>query len=174
MFSFINKIKGVHLVFKGDKKLNENNLDEAIIYYKKALELYPEHSKAECNLANIYVTVENYNKAIEHYRKALNNNPNMLLCRINLGLILSEQKIDYEGAILEYEKAIKTNLPKYNIPYFYANKETALHNKGVAFYNMGLAYRGKSLLAGDNYIEGGICSAGISGKWYRKTDYGSS
>lgn len=153
LFSFMNKVKGVYLVFKGDKKLNENNLDEAIIYYKKALELYPKHSKAECNLANIYVMVESYNKAIEHYRKALNNNPNMLLCRINLGLVLSEQKIDYEGAILEYEKAIKIKLPKYHIPYFYANKETALHNKGIAFYNMGLAYRGKSLLAGDNYIE---------------------
>ncbi len=140
-----NKCKGFYYVNKGDKAYRERNYQKAIDYYKYALKKYPGHSRASCNLGNIYVSFENYYEAVNAYEHALKYSPNYLACRMDLGIILSERMADYDKAIQEYGRIVNANPFTINIPYVFNNSETTKVNKGLAYYNMGLAYRGKSV-----------------------------
>ena len=140
-----NKVIGFYYVNKGDKAYRKENYQKAIDYYKIA----PGHSRASCNLGNIYVSFENYYEAVNAYENALRFSPNFLVCRMDLGIILSEKMADYDKAIQEYGRIINSNPFTVNIPYIYNNKEMTQTNKGLAYYNMGLAYRGKAVYMGD-------------------------
>jgi len=144
------RAKGVYYVARGDKALRDGNYQKAIDYYEWGLKLYPQHAQAECNLANILVMYENYEEAAKHYQTSLKYRPNDIVCRMNLGIVLSEKLMDYDEAIYEYNKVTNTPVPFISIPYFYANKKTARENQGLSFYNAGLAYRSKSALEGEN------------------------
>lgn len=144
-----NKVWGVWYVHKGDKAYKSQKLQDAIEYYRKGLELYPEHSSARCNLGNIYVMYEDYFSAVDEYALALKYNPKFTVCRMNLGIVLSEKITDYDGAIQEYKTIINTRKPLWWIPFVFSNVKSTKENKGIAYYNMGLAYRGKSMLMGE-------------------------
>ncbi len=146
-----HKCIGFYFVHKGDEAYKNTKYQKAVNYYKLALKHYPEHSKANCNLGNIYVSFENYYEAVNAYENALKYNPNFMVCRMDLGIILSEKMADYDKAIQEYGKVINTNpWMLINIPFLFNNKQTTHTNKGIAYYNMGLAYRGKAVYMGDN------------------------
>ncbi len=144
-----NKVIGFYYVNKGDKAYKKENYQKAIDYYKIALRKYPGHSRASCNLGNIYVSFENYYEAVNAYENALRYSPNFMVCRMDLGIILSEKMADYDKAIQEYGRIINTNPILINIPFVYNNKKSTHANKGLAYYNMGLAYRGKAVYMGD-------------------------
>ena len=146
----LKKIPGVYYIAKGDHSLKKGDLLQAIDYYEKGLTLFPTHTKAWCNLGNILVLYENYPDAIEKYEKGLKNTDKYFDCRINLGIVYAEKMIDYDEAIEQYQKVVKSKIPAFTIPYFTRDKKTAKENQGLAYYNMGLAYRGKSLLAFDD------------------------
>lgn len=151
-FMQYHKCIGFYYVNKGDKAYKNRKYQSAIDYYKKALNLYPGHSRASCNLGNIYVSFENYYEAVNAYENALKYSPNFMVCRMDLGIILSEKMADYDKAIQEYGRVINTNPFVINIPFIYNNKDTAKINKGLAYYNMGLAYRGKAVYMGDKSL----------------------
>ena len=143
--------KGVsfYWVYKGDKYYKKHRTQRAIECYKKALEYYPEHYRARYNLANIYVVYEDYYSALEQYEKALVYKPTFTVARIDYALVLSEATFNHDKAIEQYKIAIE-NKPKWvYIPFFINNKKTHKYNMGVAYYNMGLAWRAKSLLVGE-------------------------
>ena len=73
-----------------------------------------------------------------------------MVCRMDLGIILSEKMADYDKAIQEYGKVINSKPVEVNIPFIFNNKKTAKKNRGIAYYNMGLAYRGKAVYMGDD------------------------
>lgn len=166
----------MYYIYKGDKELKKENLFKAIEYYEKGLSFYPTHTQAWCNLGNIYVLYENFEEAIGKYKEGLKNTNKHFVCRINLGLVLSQKMLDYDTAIDEYEKITTTKIPFYTIPYFMGDKETALINQGTAYYNIGLAYKSKSILSSENdeeYVENLYKSANAyekAGK-YLKTSY---
>ena len=54
----VNKLWGLYYVNEGDKAYKSHKHELAIKNYKIALEKYPEHSLARCNLGNIYVKYE--------------------------------------------------------------------------------------------------------------------
>jgi len=145
----IEKIKGYYCIHKGDKALKKGDLQDAIYNYEKGIKHYPKHYRALYNLANIYVIYEDYYSAIKNYEKALIIKPDYDIARINYAIILSQvYKID--EAIEEYEKVLKYR-PKYiKIPFLVDSKKSYEYNRGVAYYNMGLAYRTKSMMAGLN------------------------
>ncbi len=144
-----NKCIGFYYVYQGDKAFKATKYQKAVEYYKTALRHYPGHSRASCNLGNIYVSFENYYEAVNAYENALKYSPNYMVCRMDLGIILSEKMADYDKAIQEYGRVINSNPFTINIPFVFNNKKTTIANKGLAYYNMGLAYRGKAVYMGD-------------------------
>lgn len=147
-----NKLWGYYYVYKGDKAYSNAKYQKAVDYYTVALRYYPEHSKARCNLGNIYVAFENYYAAADEYETALEHSPDYLVCRMDLGIILSERMANYDQAIQEYGKVIESHPILIHVPFVYNNVNTTKANKGLAYYNMGLAYRGKSLFMGEKTL----------------------
>ena len=65
---------------------------------------------------------------------------------------MSAEKLgDFDGAIDQYNEIIKTKRHLISIPFVYSNRKSYKANKGIAYYNMGVAYRQKSLYAGDDW-----------------------
>lgn len=144
-----HKCLGFYYVHKGDKAFKQKKYQQAIDLYRIGLKNYPGHSRASCNLGNIYVSFENYYEAVNAYENALRYSPNYIVCRMDLGIILSEKLANYDKAIQEYGRVINANPILLDIPLVYNNKKSTNQNKGLAYYNMGLAYRGKAVYMGD-------------------------
>jgi len=139
-----------YYVYQGDKEYKKSHLQKAINNYIKALDLYPGHVKARYNLGNIYVAYEDYNSAVLCYEESLKYNPDFVNARLNLGIVLSEEILDFDRAIDQYIHVVSSTPFIIDIPFIYSNKERIHINKAVAYYDMGLAYRSKSLIYWDN------------------------
>lgn len=135
----------MYYVYKGDKAYKKGELQEAIDYYNGGLALYPEHYGARFNLGNIYVVYEDYYAAADAYRKAIEYNPNFTLARMNLGIVSAEKLGDFDEAIAQYQEIINSRRHLWFIPFVFSNKKSEKINRGLAYYNMGVAYREKSL-----------------------------
>ncbi len=147
------KCKGYYLVYKGDKALKKHDLGTAIYFYERGIKFHPEHYRAMYNLANIYVAYEDYYSALKNYENALKIRPDYEVARIDYAIILS-QTFKTDEAIEQYKKVIDNKPDKFlKIPFLIDRKKSYNHNKGIAYYNMGTAYRTKSLLAGLNSNE---------------------
>ncbi len=146
----INKAQGMYYVFRGDKEFKNHNLQKAIKYYKNGLALYPGHYTAWCNLGSIYVAYEDYFSATEAYEEAIKHNPNYIIARMNYGVVSTERLGDFDGAIRQYKAILETKRKLWSIPFIYNNKRSTKINKGLAYYNMGVAYKQKSLYTADN------------------------
>lgn len=145
----VNKLWGFYYVHEGDKAYRANKLEKAIKNYKIGLEKYPEHSLARCNLGNIYVKYEDYYSAVEQYEEALKYDPKFIVCRMNLGIVSAEKLSDFDNAIRQYQAIIDTKRFTFHIPLIFDSVKSTKENKTIAWYNMGLAYRGKSMLIGE-------------------------
>ena len=121
-----NKCVGMYYVNKGDKAYRKTQYQKAIDYYRIALKHYPAHSRASWNLGNIYVSFENYYEAVNAYENALKYDPNFMVCRMDLGIILSEKMANYDKAIQEYGRVINSKPIVVNIPFIYNNKKSVL------------------------------------------------
>lgn len=147
----MRKALSYYWVWKGDKFYKNRKQHEAVESYKKGIEYNPKHVRAKYNLANILVTYEDYYSALDFYRSALDVKPDFQIARIDYAIVLANATFNYDAAIVEYEKAIELKPRWYFIP-FIGNKKIYKHNKGVAYYNLGLAWRGKSLLIGERTV----------------------
>lgn len=147
-----DKLSSLYYVYKGDKAYSKLKLQKSIDYYNKALKLYPEHYGAWFNLGNIYVVFEDYYSAVDAYEQAIKYNPKMMVARMNYGIVSAEKLGDFDGAIDQYDAIIKTKRHLVSIPFVYSNRKSYKVNRGVAYYNKGLAYRQKSLYVGDNWV----------------------
>ncbi len=145
-----DKLWSMYYIHKGDKAFTRLKLQKAIDYYNRALKLYPEHYSAWFNLGNIYVVYEDYYSAVDAYEQAFTYNPKMMIARMNYGIVSAEKLGDFDGAIDQYNEIIKTKRHLISIPFIYSNRKSYKENKGIAYYNMGVAYRQKSLYSGDD------------------------
>lgn len=135
----------MYYVNQGDKAYRQEKMQKAIDFYKKGLELYPEHYSAWLNLGNIYVVYEDYYAAADAYETAIEYNPKSTMARMNLGIIESEKLGDFDGAIAQYKAIIDTKRTLLGIPFIFNNTKSSKENKGLAYYNMGVAYRAKAM-----------------------------
>ena len=145
----VNKAFGLYYVYEGDKAYKAHKHEKAIRFYKQGLEKYPEHSLARCNLGNIYVKYEDYYSAVEQYEEALKYDPKFIVCRMNLGIVSAEKLSDFDKAIREYQTILETKRVTIHVPLIFDSVKSTKENKTIALYNMGLAYRGKSMLLGE-------------------------
>ena len=150
-----DKVTGMYYVYKGDKAYKKDKLQKAIDYYNQGLALYPEHYGAQFNLGNIYVVYEDYYSAAEAYERAIEYNKYFTLARMNLGIISAEKLGDFDGAIKQYQTIIDSKKHLWFIPFVFSNKKSEKINRGIAYYNMGIAYREKSMFL-DNKNESQI------------------
>ena len=150
-FRQINKVRGMYFVYKGDKAYKELKIPKAIKYYNMGLSLYPEHYSAWYNLGNLYVAYEDYYSALNAYEQAFKYNPKMMIARMNYGIISSEKLGDFDSALKQYNEIIKSKRHLVTIPYVYDNKISFKENKAIAYYNIGVTYRLKSLYSADDW-----------------------
>lgn len=143
----LNKMKGIYYVYKGDKAYRKWDLPTAILDYQVGLKLYPKHYSAWTNLGNIYVVYEDYYSALEAYEKAIEANSKCIVARMNYGIISTEKLGNFEEAILQYDAIINMKRPTISIPFIYNNKKSTKLNKGLAYYNLGVAYKQKYFYA---------------------------
>lgn len=148
----VDKVSSLYYVHKGDKAYSHLKFQKAIDNYQRALKLYPEHYSAWFNLGNIYVTYEDFYSAVDAYEQAFTHNPKMIPARMNYGIVSVRELGDFDGAIAQYEEILKTKRSLITIPFIYSNRKSFKVNKGIAYYNMALAYRQKALYSGDNWI----------------------
>ncbi len=141
----VNRFEGMFLVYKGDRALRKNKLSYAIEYYNKGLTLYPKHYTAWYNLGNLYVLYEDYYSAVDAYTEAIKHNPKYVTARMNLGIIQAEKLGNFDAAIEQYNKILTTKYHIWAIPIVFSNKRSSKTNRGLAYYNMGRAYRQKAL-----------------------------
>lgn len=144
---------GMYYVYEGDKAYHHSDLQKAIDCYNQGLKLYPEHYGAWFNLGNIYVAYEDYYAAAEAYEKAIEYNKNFTLARMNLGIISTEKLGDFDFAINQYNQIVNNKRHLFSIPFIFSNTKSEKINKGLAYYNMGVAYRKKSLYQEGNKIK---------------------
>jgi len=145
-----HKTLSFYYVYLGDSCYKKHKPQEAINNYIRALDLYPNHYRAQYNLGNLYVVYEDYYSALDAYSKALQLKPDYTVARIDYAIVLSEATFNYDKAIREYDLAV-SKIPKWvYIPFIVDKKHSYKYNKGVAYYNQGLAWRGKSLLNGED------------------------
>ncbi len=141
----INKVRGMYFVWKGDRALRKYKFQKAIDFYHRGLILYPGHYSAWFNLGNIYVLYEDYFSAIDAYENAIQHNPNYVIARMNYGIVSAEQLGDFDGAIDQYKTILGIKRKLVYIPYVFNNLRSYKTNIGLAYYNMGLAYRQKAI-----------------------------
>lgn len=104
--------------------LNNNNFDEAIKYFQKALSLNPRYYLAYNGLGLSYSMKGKLQESIKHFQKCLELNPLFSEARNNLGSIYQELGL-IEQAEQEYKKALSDEnystkeLPYYNLARLY-------------------------------------------------------
>src|SRR6266852_4805677 len=91
--------------------------EQAIEHFDKALAIRPNYSEAKANLANVYLDLGQYDRAIALYREALNDMlyPTPYIAQGNLGWALYKSG-DTRGGVAEIESAVTTN-PKFCLGY---------------------------------------------------------
>ena len=110
----------------GYKFHTKGQIDEAIGYYQKTLQLNPAHALAFYNMGTALHGLNKSDEAILYYKKALHLNPNIAGAYYNLGSIFQSKK-QLDEAILCYKKALELN-PRLADPYY---------NMGLAFQEQG-------------------------------------
>lgn len=140
-----NHAKGVYYIYKGDQAYSADNMGKTLEYYKKGLDLYPGHYLAWFNLGNIYAVHEDFISAVEAYENSIKANPKFVYSRMNLGIVYSDDLGLFDEAIKQFDEVTKIKTFKIWIPYIYSNVKSVKANKGLAFFNKGVALRRKAL-----------------------------
>jgi len=99
----------------GNVLKDQRKREEAIVEYKKAIELDPNYALPHNNLGNVLKDQQKREEAIVEYKKAIELDPNDALPHNNLGIALRDQGKD-EEAIVEYKKAIELD-PNHATPH---------------------------------------------------------
>src|SRR5512136_3194557 len=86
--------------------IRNDHHDEAIAHCQHVLRLYPKHVETYCLLGEACLEKEMYREAIECFQRTLGADPENLISRVGLGIILGEQGMLPE-AIWQMERAFE-------------------------------------------------------------------
>lgn len=84
---------------------NHNKTYEAVVGYRKAIQLYPIYEHAMNNLGNLLKSQAKYAEAKSLFVQALEINPDFAACWMNLGVVQTHLK-EYMEAEMSYMKAL--------------------------------------------------------------------
>ena len=114
---------------------SEKNFDQAIIFFKEAINSKPDNFNVQYNLGCLFIEKKDYTNAINSLKNALKINPNFAKAYNNLGTIYQFQG-DLNTAEIYFLKALKIN-PK-NL--------SSLTNLALLFREQGNLKKAKSYL----------------------------
>lgn len=137
--------KGMYYIYKGDKAYSANNMGKTLEYYLAGLKLFPKHYEAWFNLGNIYAVHEDYHSAVDAYQHAIEANPKFVLAKMNLGIVYSEDLGFFDEAIKQFDEITRIRLFKLWIPFVYSNVKSIKGNRGLAYFNKGVAWKQKAM-----------------------------
>ena len=92
----------------GNELSASGKLEDAIVYYRRALTVDPGYEKAHNNLANVLVALGRHDEAIEAYKRAIEIAPRYVDAHYNLGTLL-ERRGESEVALKLYRRALAIN-----------------------------------------------------------------
>ncbi len=104
---------------KGNRNYKSANYEQAIAYYKKALEIRPNNAKAQFNLGDVYYAKQSYDTAYTEFQKVLDLSPDAKLksnAVYNMGNCLLAQN-KYYDAFNIYKVSLKLNPENENALY---------------------------------------------------------
>ena len=139
------KAKGVYYIYKGDQAYSQDNMAKTLEFYKRGLVYYPGHYEAWFNLGNIYAVYEDYASAVDAYQNAITHNPKFVMARMNLGIVYSEDLGLFDAAIEQFDTILDIKLFQLWIPFVYSNVKSIRGNRGIAYFNKGVAYKQKAM-----------------------------
>ncbi len=148
---YMKEMAEIEPIVKAYEAYRKMHTMKAIRYYNKGLKLFPGHYTAWYNLGNIYVKYEDYYSALYAYSQAFKYNPKMMVARMNYGIIATQKLGNFDIAIDQFDKIVKTKRKLLSIPYVFNNKVSTKANKAIAYYNKGVTYRLKSLYENDDW-----------------------
>jgi tetratricopeptide (TPR) repeat protein len=88
--------------------LREGQVDEAIVHFRKAVEIDANQAEPQANLGNALLRKGQIDEAIAEYEKALAILPGYADAHNNLGIVLF-QKGEVDQAIAHYQRALEIN-----------------------------------------------------------------
>jgi len=96
------------LIYKntGNALRAEGRIDQAISYYRQALQIRPDYAEAHYSLGNALMSQNKIDEAISHYRQAIRIKPDFAKAHSNLGYSLHKQGKTDE-AIIHYREALR-------------------------------------------------------------------
>lgn len=139
------KAKGMYYIYKGDQAYSQDNMAKTIDFYQRGLKLFPGHYDAWFNLGNIYAVYEDYYSAVDAYHNAIKYAPRFVEARMNLGIVYSEDLGFFDEAIEQFDTITKIKKLKLWFPFIYSNIKSIRGNRGLAYYNKGVAYKQKAM-----------------------------
>lgn len=137
--------KGMYYIYKGDVAYSSDNMAKTLEYYLAGLKLFPQHYEAWFNLGNIYAVHEDYYSAVDAYQHAIEANPKFVMAKMNLGIVYSEDLGAFDDAIKQFDEVTQIKLLKLWIPFVYSNVKSIKANRGIAYFNKGVAWKQKAM-----------------------------
>lgn len=89
--------------------LEKSNINQAIVAYKRAIELNPQLVDAYNNLGNLYLALNEVEEAQTTFQEAINTNPYHFGAYFNLGNLFFQKYQNIDDAIFYYEKSSELN-----------------------------------------------------------------
>ncbi|MBQ8636064.1 tetratricopeptide repeat protein [bacterium] len=89
----------------------------ALIVYRRALELEPNNAKIHCNLGYLYWGMGDLDESIKEYLLSIKFDPNYEIAHNNLGVIYLDDLVQIQKAIDCFNTAVECN-PNYALAYY--------------------------------------------------------
>lgn len=142
----------------------ESHYDEAIIYFRQALELtHNSDPQLHKNLADVLRDGGDYKEALKHYSEAVKLQPDYAPAYNGLSMLYYRMK-NYDQAYAEAQNAVKMR-PNYALGYFYLGMiETARKHtpEAIQFYETSLKYEPNPRYASDTRLKISELKAGLA------------
>jgi len=133
-----DKQKSEQFKMEGNSFMKQQQFDDAIQSYNKAIEIDPKNAVFYCNRAAAQTGKEAYDRALTDCRKALEIDPDYSKAYSRMGLTYSKMEA-YDSAVECYEKALKLDPTNqgYKNNLEIAQKKSAAPNSMAGFPGMG-------------------------------------
>lgn len=102
----------------------------ALVVYRKALELDPNNSKIHCNLGYLHWGMGDITEAIKEYKLSIKFDPNYDIAHNNLGVIYLDDLAHIQKAIECFKAAAEAN-PNYALAYYNLGRAYAIKGEKV-------------------------------------------
>jgi len=102
-FAF-NFARGVSYYNRGTVYMNEEEYDQAILCFDKAIKINPRFAEAYCNRATTYKNKGEYDKAISDYTRAIEIDPEFAVAYCNRAVVFHSER-EYDKAWEDVHKA---------------------------------------------------------------------